>query len=75
MNALAPGSIAFPGGSWDKRRTTDPDYYRQVEQSIPFGRLGTPEEIANVAAFVASPRASWVSGAILVVDGCQTHSF
>jgi len=75
VNAIAPGSILFPGGSWDRRRTETPDYYRQVEDSIPFGRLGTPEEIANVAAFVASPKASWVSGAVIVVDGCQTHRF
>lgn len=73
VNAIAPGSILFPGGSWDRRRTDVPDYYRQVEDSIPFGRLGTPAEIANVAAFLASPKASWVSGAVVVVDGCQTH--
>lgn len=75
VNAIAPGSIVFPGGSWDRRRREDPAAYRQVEASIPFGRLGTPEEVANVAAFVASPKASWVSGAVLVVDGCQTVSF
>lgn len=75
VNTIAPGSIVFPGGGWDRRRTEEPDYFRRVEESIPFGRLGTPEEIANVAAFVASPRASWMSGAVLVVDGCQTHSF
>ena len=75
VNALAPGSIVFPGGSWDRRRTETPDYYAEVERSIPAGRLGTPEEVANVAAFLASPKASWVSGAVIVVDGCQTHSF
>ncbi len=75
VNAVAPGSILFPGGSWDRRRTAEPEHFRQVEQSIPFGRLGTAEEVANVAAFVASPKASWVSGAVLVVDGCQTVGF
>lgn len=75
VNCVAPGSILFPGGSWDRRRTSEPAYFHEVERSIPFGRFGTPEEVANVVAFVASPKASWVSGAVLLVDGCQTHSF
>lgn len=75
VNAIAPGSILFPGGSWDRRRSDSPEAFRQVEESIPFGRLGTPEEVAHVAAFLASPRASWVSGEVVVVDGCQTRRF
>lgn len=75
VNCVAPGSIVFPGGSWDERRISDPDYYRRVEASIPRGRLGKPEEVADVVTFLASPRASWVDGAVIVVDGGQTRGF
>lgn len=71
VNAIAPGSVEFPGGSWERRRTTEPELYSRVLNSIPFGRLGTPEEIANVALFLASPLAGWVTGQTLSVDGGQ----
>lgn len=71
VNAVAPGSIEFPGGSWEKRRTEAPDLYNRTLASIPFGRMGTPEEVANVVLFLASPLASWVTGHTVVVDGGQ----
>jgi 3-oxoacyl-[acyl-carrier protein] reductase len=72
VNALSPGSILFPGGSWDRRREADPEALAAwVERELPFGRLGTLDEVADVAAFLLSARASWVSGADLVVDGAQ----
>jgi 3-oxoacyl-[acyl-carrier protein] reductase len=71
VNGIAPGSIEFPGGVWDRRKTENPPLYNAVLRSIPFGRLGHPEEIANVALFLASPLASWVTGQTLVVDGGQ----
>ena len=71
VNGIAPGSIEFPGGVWDRRKTENPPLYNAVLKSIPFGRLGMPEEIANVAMFLASPLASWVTGQTLVVDGGQ----
>ena len=74
VNAVAPGSIEFPGGSWEKRRTSDPDLYNRVLTAIPFGRLGTPEEIAEVALFLASPAARWVTGQTIIVDGGQMLS-
>lgn len=71
VNCIAPGSIEFPGGSWEQRKTGNPDLYNAVLGSIRFGRLGTPEEIANVALFLASDAASWVTGQTIAVDGGQ----
>lgn len=75
VNSVAPGSIRFPGGSWDKRCLQDPQGMAEfVKREIPLGRFGTAEEVANVVAFLASERASWVSGACVTVDGCQSRS-
>jgi 3-oxoacyl-[acyl-carrier protein] reductase len=70
-NAVAPGSIEFPGGSWEARKTSDPKLYNGILAGIPFGRLGTPEEVAEVAMFLASPAARWVTGQTIIVDGGQ----
>ena len=71
VNAIAPGSIEFPGGVWDQRKTADPNLYNNTLKSIPWGRMGGPEEIASVAAFLASDLASWVTGQTIAVDGGQ----
>ncbi|WP_424810636.1 SDR family NAD(P)-dependent oxidoreductase [Roseococcus sp. YIM B11640] len=71
VNAVAPGSIEFPGGSWEKRKTEAPELYNRTLASIPFGRMGTPEEVANAVLFLASPLANWVTGHTIVVDGGQ----
>ena len=71
VNCIAPGSIEFPGGHWESRRLANDPIYARVLQSIPFGRLGTPEEVADVALFLASPLARWVTGQIIAVDGGQ----
>lgn len=75
VNAVAPGSILFPGGSWDRRRQADPQGIATfVARELPFGRFGTPEEVANVVVFLCSEKASWVSGACIPVDGSQGRS-
>ncbi len=75
VNTVAPGSVIFPGGNWQKRMDADPEGIGKfVEQEIPAGRFGNPEEIADVVVFLSSGRASWVTGACINVDGCQSRS-
>lgn len=72
VNSLAPGSIRFPGGSWDRRAIADPQAIEEfVARELPMGRFGTAEEVGDVAAFLVSDRASWITGACISVDGGQ----
>jgi 3-oxoacyl-[acyl-carrier protein] reductase len=74
--SVAPGSVLFPGGSWERRQQEDPrDIAAFVERELPWGRFGTVDEIADVVAFLVSERASWVVGTSVVVDGGQSRAF
>ena len=75
VNSVAPGSISFPGGSWAKRQTEDPEGMAAfIARELPFGRFGRADEVGDVVTFLASPRASWISGACVTVDGGQSKS-
>lgn len=76
VNSVAPGSIMFPGGGWDRRQKADPaGIAEMIKRELPFGRFGTPDEVASVVAFLSSVRASWMAGACIVVDGGQSRAF
>lgn len=72
VNTVSPGSIHWPGGSWDKFREKHPDDYAEyVREGFPMGRLGKPEEVADAIVFLASPRANWINGRHIPVDGLE----
>jgi len=74
--SVAPGSTLFPGGSWQRRLDEDPEGMAAfIERELPWGRLGSVDEIADVVAFLVSPLASWVVGTCVTVDGGQSRSF
>jgi 3-oxoacyl-[acyl-carrier protein] reductase len=72
VNSVAPGAVEFEGGVWERRRSAEPELYRKVQSQIPFGRMGSPADIANVVTFLASPQSGWVTGQTIVADGGQT---
>ena len=74
--SVAPGSILHPGGSWERRLQNDPaTTVAFVQREIPFGRFGTAEEVGEAIAFLVSPRASWMAGGCVVIDGAQSRAF
>jgi 3-oxoacyl-[acyl-carrier protein] reductase len=76
VNGVAPGAILFPGGSWDRRRQAHPEKVeKMVREELPWGRFGTPEEVADVVVFLCSAGARWVTGATVPVDGAQGRAF
>mgnify|MGYP003394576245 CR=1 FL=1 len=75
FNSVAPGPIMIEGTGWEKAKEENSKEYQDVIKSIPSGRLGTPEEVADVVVFLCSPKASLVSGACIAVDGGESHKF
>jgi 3-oxoacyl-[acyl-carrier protein] reductase len=72
VNTVSPGSILVEDNGWDRYRLAHPDYYADyVRYGFPMGRLGTAEEVADVIVFIASPRAHWVNGRNISVDGLE----
>lgn len=78
INVVVPGNILFPGGNWE-RKLQDPDKRPGIDAyitgQVPMGRFGRPEEIADAVLFLSSPRAGFITGATLTVDGGQTRAF
>lgn len=74
VNTIAPGSVEFSGGLWEFTKEQNRPFYDMILNTIPSGRMGTPDEIGKVAAFLISPCASWITGTCLAVDGGQHKS-
>ena len=72
-NSVSPGNTYFPGGVWNQIETGNPALFSQALGLNPTGRMGTPQEMANAVAFLASPAASFITGTNLVVDGALTR--
>jgi 3-oxoacyl-[acyl-carrier protein] reductase len=71
-NTVSPGNTYFAGGVWNQIETSNPDFFKMALGMNPTGRMGTPQEMANAVAFLASPAASFITGTNLVVDGALT---
>jgi len=72
-NMVSPGNVFFEGGVWDGVRQSNPEMFAATLARNPTGRMGTPEEVANAVVFLASPRASFITGTNLIVDGALTQ--
>lgn len=76
VNCVAPGNVLFPGGSWERKLEERREFFEDyIRREVPMGRFGTPEEIADAVTYLSSPRASFITGSVLVADGGQTRSY
>jgi 3-oxoacyl-[acyl-carrier protein] reductase len=75
INAVAPGNVLFPGGTWEHHLSQrNAEVLQYIKNEVPMNRFGRPEEIADAVAFLASDRASFITGTCLIADGGQTRS-
>ncbi len=72
-NMVSPGNVYFKGGVWNVLEENNPELFRTMVGRNPMGRMGTPQEVANAVVFLASPRASFITGANLIIDGALTQ--
>jgi NAD(P)-dependent dehydrogenase (short-subunit alcohol dehydrogenase family) len=72
-NMVSPGNVYFKGGVWNVLEETNPTVFQTMLARNPMGRMGTPAEVANAVVFLASPRASFITGTNLIVDGALTQ--
>jgi 3-oxoacyl-[acyl-carrier protein] reductase len=76
FNSVAPGGIWIPGTGFESEQRQDPGGYQaEIDRTYPLGRLGRPEEVADLVTFLCSERASLINGAHIVADGGQSHSY
>ncbi|MEM9938767.1 MAG: SDR family oxidoreductase [Pseudomonadota bacterium] len=72
-NVVSPGMVYFEGGIWHQVEQGMPDFFKQAKARNPTGRLATPQDIADAAVFLASPRSSYTTGSNLIVDGAISN--
>jgi 3-oxoacyl-[acyl-carrier protein] reductase len=72
-NMVSPGNVYFKGGVWNTVEENSPDVFKTMLSRNPMGRMGTPREVANAVVFLASPRASFITGTNLIIDGALTQ--
>ena len=76
FNSVAPGGIFIPDTGWEDKQKNDPEgFAKLLDENWPMGRMGTPEEVANVVVFLCSPKSSLVNGASILVDGGECPTF
>lgn len=75
FNTACPGNILIPDTGWDEMLRTEPEKFQAFCESLPLGRLGRPEEVANLVTFLCSPLAGYINGACIVVDGGESKAF
>ena len=72
INAIAPGNIMFKGSVWEKKKKQNPTLVNKIlKNEVSLHRFGNPKEIANLTVFLSSPKSSFITGSVCVIDGGQ----